>query len=213
MNATQEWHNEVIGKRVVEALKKNRFDAIYIPTKEAAREKILEMINPEASIGIGGSVTTRELQVLDELSKRGNIIFNHSVPNLSSEEKLPIRRKQLTADFFLTSTNAVTMDGKLVNVDGTGNRVAAMIFGPKKVIITAGINKVAKDLDSALERIEMEAAPLNNKRLNLPNPCTISGSCEDCQGKTRICNVFTIMKKKPSQTDITVIIVGEDLGM
>lgn len=213
MNETQLWHNEVIGKKVVEALKKNRFDAVYIPTKEDARQIILDMISADSSIGLGGSVTIRQLDIIDEFSKRGNTVFNHSLSTLDREEKMAIRRKQLTADFFITSTNAITYDGKLVNYDGTGNRVAAMIFGPKKTIIIAGINKIVKNTDSAMERIETISAPLNNKRLNLPNPCTKTGVCEDCQGSTRICNVVTIIKKQPSQGNITVIIIGEELGM
>lgn len=213
MNETQMWHNEIIGKKVVEALKKKSFDAVYIPTKEDARQMILDMISADASIGLGGSVTLRELDIIDEFNKRGNTVYNHSLPTLDNNEKMTVRRNQLTADYFLTSTNAVTFDGQLVNYDGTGNRVAAMIFGPKKTIIIAGINKIVKSVDSALERIETKAAPLNNKRLNLPNPCTKTGVCEDCQGSTRICNVVTIMKKKPNQSNITVMIIGEELGM
>lgn len=125
---------------------------------------------------------------------------------------MEIRRKQLTCDVFLTGTNAVTIDGRLVNTDGVGNRVAAMIFGPKKVIIAVGINKIVKDIAEAEKRIKLYAAPMNNKRLNLPNPCIRTGECMDCQGPTRICNVTTILNKRPMLTDIHIFVVGEDLG-
>lgn len=208
----RKWHNETLGQKVVEALKKNNFNAEYVETKEDAKKKVLELLENSTSIGIGGSMTTIELGILEELEKKGKEVLNHGSAALSPEEKLTIRRRQLTCDCFICSTNAITLDGKLVNVDGTGNRVSAMIFGPKKVVIIAGINKIAADVDSALERIEMYAAPMNNKRLNLPNPCTKVGICMDCLASTRICNVTTIIRKKPSLSDINIIIVGEELG-
>ena len=104
------------------------------------------------------------------------------------------------------------MDGYLVNVDGVGNRVAAMSFGPKKVVVITGINKITRDIESALDRVKLIAAPKNTKRLEKPNPCGKTGICMDCQGETRICNIYTVMKKKPTASDITVIIVGEILG-
>lgn len=212
MATPKEWHAETLGLKVVEALLKNNFAAEYAATKDEARRRLLELIPQSGSVGIGGSVTLNQLNIFDDLSQRGNVLLNHTLPSLSPEEKMDIRRKQLTCDCFLTSANALTLDGKIVNVDGTGNRVAAMIFGPKQVIIVAGVNKIVKDVDAALERIEMLAAPLNNKRLGSQNPCTKTGICMDCEAKTRICNVTTILRKKPSLTNTTVLIVGEELG-
>lgn len=206
------WHKETRAAKVVEALKKNNFEAEYAATLEEAKERVLELARDAANIGIGGSNTTRQLDVIAALKKMGKTIFDHGAPELTAEEKFGMRIKQQTCDLFLSSTNAVTMDGKLVNVDGTGNRVAAMIFGPKKVVVVAGFNKIVKDVDAAMTRIELEAAPLNNKRLNLPNPCTKTGICSDCAGQTRICNVTTIIRKKPSATPFHIIIVGEELG-
>lgn len=206
------WHKEVLAKKAVDALTKNNFKAIYVETKENATNKVIELIEDCTSIGIGTSVTVNELGVVEEIRKKGKEIFDHTDPTLSAEEKLEMRRKQQICDCFISSTNAVTLDGKLVNVDGTGNRVSAMIFGPKRVIIVAGINKIVKDVDAAMDRIENYAAPMNNKRINFPNPCTKSGICMDCSANTRICNVTTIMRKKPSATDINIIIVGEELG-
>lgn len=208
----RQWHKETLAQKVVDALKKNHFNAEYVETKEDAKKKVLELLENSASIGIGGSMTTIGLDVLEELGKKGKEVLNHGLASLSPEEKMEVRRRQLTCDCFISSTNAITLDGKLVNVDGTGNRVSAMIFGPKKVVIVAGINKIVADVDSALERIEMYAAPMNNKRLNLPNPCTKAGICMDCSASSRICNVTTIIRKKPSLSDINIIIVGEELG-
>jgi hypothetical protein len=161
---------------------------------------------------MGGSMTTADLGIMDKAAAKGAVILNHNLPGLSNEEKLAIRRQQLVSDVFLTSTNALTLDGCLLNVDGSGNRVAAMIFGPKKVIVVTGYNKIVPDLDAGYERLKLVASPMNNKRIGLPNPCVTTGVCQDCQGKTRICNAYTILKKKPSATDMTVIVIGEQMG-
>ncbi len=207
------WQNEKLGLKVVEALKKNRFKAEYLATKEEARQRLLETIPAGASIGVGGSLTITQLNVLEELDKRGHKLFDHTDQKLSVEERNIRRRLQLTSDVFLSGTNAVTLGGQLVNEDNTGNRVAAMIYGPQKVIVVAGINKIVKDVDSALDRIEMYAAPMTNYRFGFPNPCTKTGFCSNCESERRICNVVTIMRKKPSQADITIFIIGEELGL
>lgn len=206
------WHYEVIGERTVEALKKNGFQSVYFSSREEAAQYILDLIPNNSIVGIAGSATTKSLQILEELRSRGNQILDHNDPSLSEEEKNQIRLQQQTCDVFLTSSNAVTLDGKLVNMDGIGNRVAAMTFGPKKVIIAIGINKIVSNLDLALNRIQTLASPINNKRLNRPNPCVKTGVCVDCQSPTRICNILSVIYKKPFLTDITVIVVGENLG-
>ncbi len=211
-NENRQWHNDTLGQQTAEALTKNHFSASYVKTVTEAKEKILALIADSDTVGIGGSWTVQEIGLLEDLAQRGNTVFNHGVSGLTPEESLAIRRKELTADVFLTGTNAVTLDGQLVNVDGSGNRVAAMIFGPKKVIVVVGVNKIVHDVHEGYRRIQMEAAPINNKRLNRPNPCTVSGICMDCQGPTRICNVTTIIKKALPQTPTHVIIVGENLG-
>ncbi|MBN1334192.1 MAG: lactate utilization protein, partial [Synergistales bacterium] len=171
MNEFVNWHNEITAKKVVKALMNNGFSATYCRTAEEAVAAILDQVPEGASVGIGGSWTVGELGLLDELDARGHRILNHGRVGLSKEEKNEIRRQQLTCDVFLSGTNAVTMEGELVNMDGTGNRVAAMIYGPGKVIIVAGVNKIVKDLSAAMVRIKTIAAPINNKRLGLPNPC------------------------------------------
>jgi hypothetical protein len=204
--------NEKLALQTVEALQKNRFNAVFYETSQDALEKLLEIIPPDATVGVGGSWTLIQLGLVEKLEERGNTVYCHHKPGLSPEEVLEIRRKQLTCDVFLTSTNAITEDGRLVNTDATGNRVAAMVFGPKKVIILAGTNKIVKNLDDAQDRIRTTAAPMNNKRLNRPNPCVKTGHCVDCQGPTRLCNVTTVLHKRPPASDIHVWIVGEELG-
>jgi len=212
MEDLHKWHNETIGQRAVEALTKNGFNAIYFPYKEEASDYISQLIPFKCSVGVAGSATTKSLGILEELKAKGNKILDHNDPTLSQEEKMQVRIDQQTCDLFLTSSNAVTLDGKLVNMDGIGNRVAAMTFGPKKVLIVVGVNKIVSNLDLALDRIQTIASPINNKRLNQPNPCVKTGVCVDCQSPTRICNILTVLYRKPFLTDITVVIIGEDLG-
>jgi hypothetical protein len=213
MNEFSSWHNDTLGAKAVEALNKNNFKASYVKTRKEAVEKVLELIPAGATVGFGGSWTTQgDLDLPAILEKRGHTLYNHGKPGLTPEQALELRHKQLSCDVFLTGSNAVTLDGKLVNVDGAGNRVAAMMFGPKKVVIVAGVNKIVRDVDEAERRIELYAAPINNKRLGKPNPCTQTGICMDCQAPTRICCITTILRKKPMLTDIQVIIVGEELG-
>jgi L-lactate utilization protein LutB len=213
MSEAQNWHIDTLGAKAVDALTKNNFKASYVKTRTEAVERVLAVIPEGATVGMGGSwTTTVDLSLGELLEKRGHAVYNHNKPGLTPEQIMDCRHKQLACDVFLSGSNAVTLDGQLVNVDGVGNRVAAMIFGPKKVVVIAGINKVVRDIPAAEERIELYAAPINNKRLKRPNPCTQTGICMDCQGPTRICNITTIIRKKPSLTDFYVIIVGENLG-
>ncbi|WP_312560920.1 lactate utilization protein [Anaerospora sp.] len=212
MHEFKPWHNAVIGEKVVAALNKNNFKAVYVPTKEEAIEQILAHIPTDASVGIAGSWTIHQLGLDDLVETRGNTVYNHNKPGLSPETILDFRHKQLSCDVFLTSTNALTLNGKLVNTDGAGNRVAAMIFGPKKVIIVTGINKIVADVTEAEKRIQLHAAPINNKRLARTNPCVQTGQCMDCMSPQRICNITTVLHKKPPVSDIHIFVIGEDLG-
>jgi hypothetical protein len=212
MSETMSVSVQQLGEEVVQALIKNRYDAAYLPNGTEAIRHLLTLIPEDATIGIGGSKTLELLGVAELLQDRGHMVYWHNQPGLSPAESMSYRHLELSCDVFLTSTNALTQKGELVNRDGVGNRVAAMIFGPKKVIVIAGINKIVPDLDAAEQRIRNIAAPLNNKRLNRPNPCVKTGVCMDCQLPTRICNITTIISKKPSLTDMTVLVVGEELG-
>lgn len=199
-------------QQTIQALRRNKFSAEYFPSIQQAVAELFKTINPTDSIGFGGSVTLMDQHLAEKFIARGNTVFDHHIPGQSPEQVLQVRRDQLLCDVFLTSTNALTQDGKLVNVDGTGQRVAAMIFGPKKVIVIAGLNKLTPDLDSALQRLRQIAAPKNNQRLNSPNPCTATGICTDCNAPTRICNATTIIEKQPTLSNIHVWLVGEELG-
>ncbi len=207
------WHNDTLGENLVKALTKNNFTASYVATREEAAAKLLELIPADATVGFGGSVTLGQLQIIRRLEERGNPVLNYIKPGLSPQEAKDLRRKALLADVFLSGTNAVTLDGKLVNVDHTGNRVGPMLYGPDKVFIVVGVNKIVKDVAEAEARVKLWASPPNNKRLGYPNPCAQTGVCVDCQGPTRICNITTIMHKKPRLTDVHVIVVGEALGL
>ena len=210
MNSMLKHHYELTGKKVVEALNKNRFKAEYADTKAEAVEAILKLINPQDTVGMGGSITLDELSIGKLLQELGNTIFNHQ--GLPPAEACNVRRKQLTSDVFIASSNAVTLDGEIVNMDGSGNRVAALSFGPKRVIVIMGANKIVKDEADARRRIAMIAAPMNADRLNRKTPCVITGVCANCNSPERICSITSIMHKAPSTSDFHVIIVGEALG-
>lgn len=199
-------------ENVINHLTKNNFNASLWATKQAAIDHILTLIPESSTIGVGGSRTIQQLGILETLKNQGHQILDHNKPGITPEQSLQIRHNEQTTDVYLTSTNALTKDGRLVNTDGAGNRVAAMIFGPKKVIIVTGTNKIVENLEKAEERIQTIAAPLNNKRLDRPNPCVKTGKCMNCQLPTRICNVTTIISKRPLLTDIHIIIVNEELG-
>lgn len=206
------WHGETTGRAVVEALQSNRFAATYASTKAEAVSLVMDMIQGSKTIGIGGSMTVVELGLEALFVEQGQTVYNHNRSGLTKEESLAIRRKELLADVFIASANAVTLDGQIVNTDGSGNRVAAMLFGPKKVILLVGINKVVADVEAANVRISEYAAPINAKRLNRKTPCATTGRCMDCNSEERICGVTTVMHKKPLSTDVHIIVVGEALG-
>jgi len=215
LHNVKKWHLEKKVERTLAALRKNGFDAMHIPSRKEAVTRVLELVPPDALVGVGGSVTVRELGLLESLRRRGNKIADHweaRQKGLPPEVVMKTRRLLLTSDVLLTSTNAVTEEGYLVNTDHAGQRVAAMIFGPKKVIIVAGMNKIVRDVDEALERIKNVAAPMNAKRLDVKVPCTVTGICSNCDSPNRICNVTTIIERKPIHTDVTFILLGEALG-
>ncbi len=203
---------EARGLRTVAALQKNGFDALYVQTAAIAAEKVLEFVVSGAKVGFGGSYTIKSMNIQELAAKKGAIILDHNAPGLGAEKKMDILRAQLTSDVFISSANAVTMDGMLLCVDGNGNRVAAMSFGPKKNVVVAGLNKIVANLDEAYERLKAYASPLNNIRFQKPNPCVTQGYCADCALPTRICRAYLELRRKPGLSDYTVIIVGEELG-
>ena len=215
MDPCMQAHLETRGKKAVAALEKNGFAAAYFPDRIRAVAHLLGLVPDKAAVGLGGSETIRALDIGQKLAQKGCTLLDHLKDGLTSaesEESKALRRKQLTSDVFLCSSNAVTMQGELVNVDGVGNRVSAMMFGPKRVIIVVGMNKLVSSLDDAYGRIKTIVAPANNRRRNRPNPCIEAGECVDCRSKTRICNLTTIIHRRPPLTDIHVLVIGEALG-
>lgn len=211
----REWYMGLKVEKTLEALKKNGFEALYAPTKEEAILKVLDFVAPEAVVGLGGSVTLRELGLPDILRSRGHEVADHWEAvrrGATSDEVLEIRRRQINSDVFITSTNAVTENGELINIDGGGQRVAAMIFGPKRVVVVAGVNKIVGDLKKGIDRVRNVASPMNARRLNRKTPCVVTGVCSDCDSPDRICNATTIIHKKMGNTDTAIILVGEKLG-
>ncbi len=198
---------------LLDKLGKNGIDAVFLPTGEEARAKVLEMIPGMAKVGVGGSVTIRQLGLLEALVERGNQVFDHWQTGLSKEERMEMARKQLSADYFLSSSNALTMDGKIINTDNTGNRVSALIFGPQHVVVVLGTNKIVKDMEEGIRRIKEKAAPLNCQRRKDETPCAKGKECPDCNSPDRLCRVTSIIEKKTTGIDsFSVIIVGEELG-
>jgi L-lactate utilization protein LutB len=212
MREERTWLIEHQVQRTSKALESNGFKTVYAPTKSDALKEALKLIPQEAKVGIGGSVTAREIGLVEELRKRGSNVLE-TWRKLSPEEDLSIRRGHLTCDVFVSSSNAVTEDGKLVNADGTGNRVAAMIFGPPRVVVIAGVNKIVRDVHEAMARIRSVATPMNVRRVGGTTPC-VTDVCnlEECKPPSRHCHAITILEKRPIKTDITVILVGEELG-
>ncbi|UCF70216.1 MAG: lactate utilization protein [candidate division WOR-3 bacterium] len=211
--------NERIQK-CIKRLDQNNIPALYAEDKKQAFEKVISMIPEGSVVGFGDSLTLRQIGLVDALSKGNYTFLNPWEPGTSVEENIEIKKRALTSDIFVTGTNALTLDGKIVNVDGQGNRTAAMLFGPNKVIIVVGINKIVDDLEEALKRIRNIAAPANVKRhtdFDPMPPCGKTGECSDCTSPWRICNKTVIIewqynndKYKPI---ITVVIVGEELGL
>lgn len=200
-------------KNVLNSLEKRGIPCLFAENRQAAREEVLKLIAANSTVGIGGSVTIRELELSKSLLDKGCAIFWHWEAK-NKQEADYVRRQAIFSDYYLCSANAITEDGRIINIDGTGNRVASMVFGPRKVIIVAGINKIAENFEQAMDRIKQQACPQNARRLNLNTPCakdTYDG-CPDCRSPERMCNVITILEGKPNSVDMQVVIVGEPMG-
>jgi hypothetical protein len=213
MSTPQQIFYEKTACQIILALEKRRLAGSYAPTGAQAKEEVIRMIPEGSSVFRCGSTTLAELGFWEALkAKPGITVIDPYLPAYSPEEGIAIRRQGLTADVMIASSNAVTLDGKLVNLDGMGNRVAALTFGPKKVILVVGMNKVAATLEEALDRTKHVAAPMNCIRLNIANPCRETGLCSDCHTPTRICNMWSIIEGQAVKDRIHVVLVGETLG-
>jgi hypothetical protein len=209
------WHRETIGKTAVAALIKTGFDAIYVSTPEEATDIIMNHVSPGISVGFGGSMTIAGMGIQGKVEAAGAKVVDHQRAQ-NAEERLAIAREELLTDLYLCSSNAITLDGALVNIDAMGNRTNAMTFGPKKVIIVASADKICSDVTAAFERIKTYPSPMTNRLVELgagiANPCTKTGICVNCQVPTRWCRIYSVLRRKPMASDITVIILGTEGG-
>ena len=212
MSEFVDWHNEEMLKKAKKALEAHKFLVELCEDGDEAREKALKQLDKESSIGIGGSMTVREIGLFNHLKDNGFNIINPYVPDLTRDQVFDLRRKTLMSDFFLAGCNAITLEGEIVNVDGYGNRVAAIIFGPRKVFLFAGMNKIVLDRQQALDRIFDIAAPINAKRLDKKTPCAVTGLCSDCDSSERICKHLTVNMRQNIPNRIKIFLIKENLG-
>jgi len=206
---------------VIAALEKNNMRGFYAKDRDEAREIAASLLHEGDTVGSGGSVTLEECGIIDLLRSGKYNYLDRGVPGLSKEQIREIYIKTFSADVFLCSTNAITLDGKLYNVDGNSNRVAALLFGPKSVVVVAGYNKIVPDIDAAEKRVKTVAAPANCMRLSCETFCRENGVCceaddpeigSGCKSDARICCNYVISAKQRHKDRIKVILVGEELG-
>ena len=216
------------GLHTVESLKKNGFEAYYMETKQEAAELLYSLVPEDCTVSYGDSHSLFELGIEKRLKEEKNCdVISHRVilneraidhPHFNNlvigtkEEMKEILIRYLTSDVFILGANGISLDGQIVNVDGRGNRVVGGIFGPKRIIVVAGANKIMPDLQAARERVGYVAAPMNNIKYDQKTPCVKGGKCFDCHVDSRICNVTTIIHRRPRDADYHVIIVGEEMG-
>lgn len=212
MDSNLKWVNEQKILRTIEALNKNNMNGYLVNTKEELIEKIKELVKENSTVACGGSMSLFETGIIDHLrSGRYNFLDRYK-EGLSREEITKLFKESFFADAYFASSNAVTEDGKLYNVDGNGNRVAAMLFGPEIVILVVGVNKIVKNIDEAVIRNKEISAPTNAKRLNKMTPCTKIGYCMDCKSNDKICREFTVISSQVNKDRIHVIFMNENIG-
>ena len=211
MTEMQKKYYDKRGLVLAKNLQARHFEAYYCSTKEEALEKALSLIPADATVGWGGTVTCQQIGLLDAV-RAGEYRPVDRDAAKTPQEREEALRPCLLVDTFLTSANALSMDGQMVNIDGTGNRLAAICFGPRQVIVIAGMNKVEDTLDAAVQRARTVAAPMNQQRFGFPNPCGATGSCADCKSETCICNHILITRHCRGNR-IKFVLVGEDLGL
>ncbi|MBQ3077718.1 MAG: lactate utilization protein [Clostridia bacterium] len=199
-------------ERLAKTLEANNIEAICLERGDQVIDALKPYIKEGDTVSVGGSMTLFETGVIDWLKTNGCTFHNRYAEGLTGPEIQEIFRGGFTDDVYLTSTNAITEEGELVNIDGNGNRVAAMLFGPKKVIVVTGMNKLVADLPAAFARIREVAAPANALRLGLDTPCAKTGRCMNCKSAGKICRKATIINSQPAPGRMTVILVEESLG-
>lgn len=211
MNEATQKYYEKRGALMVKNLRSRHFDAYYCANKEEALAKALELIPEGVSVGWGGAQSAEDIGLLEAVRKGPYQAIDRDTAK-SPEERVKIMKQALLADVFIAGANALSLDGQMVSVDGNGNRVAAIVYGPDSVIIIAGMNKVVATLPDAITRARTIAAPMNKQRFNLDTPCEVTGACGDCKSESCICNQILITRNSKPAGRIKVILVGEELG-
>lgn len=197
---------------LVKNLRSRHFEACYCPTAEEARNQALAWIPDGVTVGWGGAMSAQQIGLMKALENRDVQLLDRDKA-ATPQERVQIMKKCLAADVFLTGANALSLDGQMVNVDGNGNRVAAIVYGPDSVIVIAGMNKVCDTLELAMQRARTVAAPANAQRFNGTTPCSTTGSCHNCTSPDCICNQILITRNSRPAGRIKVILVGEELGL
>lgn len=212
MDSSLNWVNEQRIKRTIESLNNNNMNGYLVNSKEELFFKIEQLVSEGSVVSCGGSMSLFEYGVIDYLRNGGYKFLDRYKEGLTSEQITKIFKESFLADAYFASSNAVTEDGKLYNVDGNGNRVAAMLYGPDKVILLVGVNKIVKDIDEAIKRNREICAPANAKRLNKKTPCTKVGYCMDCKSNEKVCREFTVIASQNRKDRIHVIFMNENIG-
>ena len=211
MDSNIKWVNEVKINRTLESLRKNNMESFLINTHEELINKIEELVDVGSKVSFGGSMTLFQTKVMEHLRNGRYELLDRYKEGLTQQEIKEIYRESFFCDAYFTSTNAITECGELYNVDGNANRVAAMLYGPDKVIVIAGVNKIVKDINEAISRVENFAAPANAKRLDKKTPCTVTGKCMNCSSPERISREYTVIRK-PVPNRIFVLLLNEEYG-
>ena len=212
MATPKELYYEKRGRILVKNLQNRHFDAYYCANKEEALKKALELIPEGASVGWGGAESCEQIGLMKAL-KAGNYRAMDRSTAKSPEEREQMMKEMLFGDVFLTGANGLSLDGQMVNIDGTGNRVAAICYGPGMVLVVAGMNKVEDTLEAAVTRARTVAAPMNKQRFPNVTPCEVTGTCADCKAEGCICNQIVITRHCRPIGRIKFILVGEQLGL
>ena len=206
-----EQRNERLGAKLVQNLKRRHFDAYYCPTAQQAVQKVLDLMPDGSSVTWGGSMTIRDMGLTQALHQKGTYTVYDRDLAPDREAAAKIYLQAFSCDYYLSSANAVSEDGILVNIDGNGNRVAAITWGPKHVIFVVSLNKVAQTVEAALARARSTASPVNAARFDIKTPCQTDGMCHNCLSPDSICNYVHFLRRSPNGRH-TVVLVGEDLG-
>lgn len=207
-----EKRNALLGEKLINNLKRRNMEAYYCPTAKDAVAQVMDLIADGSSVTWGGTMTVRDLGIPEALKARGTLEVLDRDQVESAEEKQLMYLRAFSADVYLSSANAISEDGVIVNIDGNGNRIAAISWGPKKVIFVIGLNKVAQDVEAAVARARSTASPINSQRFDIATPCKVDGTCHNCTSPESICSYIHLLRNSRTAGRHVVVLVGENLG-